>query len=336
MMERNRELKELRSDEAIAELLSKVPPRPAPPALDEALIREAVHAQWQKVSGAHVRRRHITSFALAASVLLAVFATLNLLRDPIGDIKNQQMATIEKQFGEISINSRIANVVQLAAIEGGDLVETGSESGLALGWHDGGSLRIDENTMVEFEAVNQIYLEYGRVYFDSEEGPLSSQPANRGAVEFLIRTDHGVIRHLGTQYMTRVGADELVISVREGVVSIDGNVTARASAGQQFAISASGSLTINDTNGVDDWEWVEKSTPAVNLNGHSVAEALAWVSRESGRTVSYASDSAEIVARETELQGDMELPPTRALEIFMMMVDLDARIEGDVIVVSED
>jgi hypothetical protein len=41
--------------------------------------------------------------------VLAVFATLNLLRDPVADISNQQMATIEKQFGEISVNARLAN-----------------------------------------------------------------------------------------------------------------------------------------------------------------------------------------------------------------------------------
>ena len=335
-MDRNKELKELRSDEAFAELLGKAPPRSAPPATDEALIREAVHAEWQLVSGRHVRRRHITSFALAASVLLAVFAGLNLMRDPVSDFRTQQMATIEKQYGDISVNSRIANADKVATIEGGAVVETGSESGLALGWHDGGSLRIDENTMVVFEAVNQIYLEYGRVYFDSEQGPLSSRPAKRGAVEFSIRTDHGVVRHLGTQYMARVGADELVISVREGVVSIDGHVTARASAGQQFAISGSGELSISETNGIDDWEWVEDATPAVNLNGRFVAEALEWVSRESGRTISYASEGAEMLAKQAQLRGDMELPPTRALEIFMMTVDLNARIEGEVIVVSED
>jgi len=336
VMERNKEIKELRSDEAFAELLGKVPPRSAPPAADEALIREAVHAKWQLVSGRHVRRRHITSFALAASVLLAVFATMNLLRDPVSDIRNQKMATIEKQFGDISVDARIAGDVEMAVIEGGAVVETGSESGLALGWHDGGSLRIDENTMVVFEAVNQIYLEYGRVYFDSREGPLSLQPAKSDAVKLSIRTDHGVVRHLGTQYMTRVGADELVISVREGVVSIDGHVTARASAGQQFAISGSGELSISETNGIDDWEWVEDATPAVNLNGRFVAEALEWVSRESGRTISYASEGAEMLANQARLRGDMELPPTRALEIFMMTVDLNARIEGEVIVVSED
>ena len=335
-MERNKEIKELRSDEAFAELLGKVPPRSAPPAADEALIREAVHAKWQLVSGRHVRRRHITSFALAASVLLAVFATMNLLRDPVSDIRNQKMATIEKQFGDISVDARIAGDVEMAVIEGGAVVETGSESGLALGWHDGGSLRIDENTMVVFEAVNQIYLEYGRVYFDSREGPLSLQPAKSDAVKLSIRTDHGVVRHLGTQYMTRVGADELVISVREGVVSIDGHVTARASAGQQFAISGSGELSISETNGIDDWEWVEDATPAVNLNGRFVAEALEWVSRESGRSISYASEGAEMLANQAQLRGDMELPPTRALEIFMMTVDLNARIEGELIVVSED
>jgi len=336
VMDRNKELKELRSDEAFAELFGKVPPRSAPPAADEALIREAVHAKWQLVSGRHVRRRHIRTFALAASVLLAVFATMNLLRDPVSEIRNQQMATIEKQFGDISVNARIAGDVEMAVIEGGAVVETGSESGLALGWHDGGSLRIDENTMVVFEAVNQIYLEYGRVYFDSREGPLSLQPAKSGAVKLSIRTDHGVVRHLGTQYMTRVGADELVISVREGVVSIDGHVTARASAGQQFAISGSGELSISETNGIDDWEWVEDATPAVNLNGRFVAEALEWVSRESGRSISYASEGAEMLANQAQLRGDMELPPTRALEIFMMTVDLNARIEGEVIIVSED
>jgi hypothetical protein len=136
--------------------------------------------------------------------------------------------------------------------------------------------------------------------------------------------------------MTRVGADELVISVREGVVSIDGHVTARASAGQQFAISDSGELSISETNGIDDWEWVEDATPAVNLNGRFVAEALEWVSRESGRSISYASEGAEMLAKQAQLRGDMELPPTRALEIFMMTVDLNARIEGEVIVVSED
>lgn len=305
------------------------------------LIRAAVHAEWQQLTAGNARRRRFTTYALAASVVLAVFAIFSLLRDPVADIGNLQMASINKQFGEITVNSRIAIAGQLAAIQGGDLVETDSASGLALGWHEGGSLRMDENTVIVFEAANQVYLQSGRIYFDSQKGPLSSQATTSGAANLSIRTDHGMVRHLGTQYMTAVANDELVISVREGVVSIariDGNVTARASAGQQFAISGSGALTINDTNGVDDWEWVEKSTPAVNLDGHLVSEALQWVSRESGRKIQYASAAAESLAQTDRLHGDfnVDVQPSRKLELFMMTVDLNARIEGDVIVVSED
>jgi len=333
-MDRNKRLEELRSDEAIAELLGTASPRPPPPAADEMLIREAVHAEWQRVAGGHVRRHRITSFAIAASVLLAVFAALNLLRDPVSDFGNQQAATIEKQFGAITVNDQLADPLQVAAINGGDIVETGTESGLALGWHDGGSLRLDQATVVVVEAANRIYLQQGRVYFDSEAGPLAAQPANRDAVELRIRTDYGVVRHLGTQYMTEVAADELLVSVREGLVSIDGK--ARAVRGQQFAISRSGVLSTSDTNGVDDWEWVEKSTPAVNLDDQPVHRALEWVSRESGRSIRYTSAAAEALARTKRLRGNFDLEPSRALEIFMMTVDLNARTEGEVILVSLD
>lgn len=335
-MERSTEFEEPGSEEAFVELFGKAQPRPVPPAADEALIRDAVHAEWRRVAGRKVRRRQIASFALAASVLLAVIATFDLVTGPAGDIADKPMAAVEKQFGEISINSRQAHAGQIAAIDGGDVVETGPGSGLALAWHDGGSLRIDENTSVEFEARDRIYLRGGRIYFDSEGSSLAPPPASSRAARLAIRTDHGVVRHLGTQYMTQVGTDVLVISVREGMVAIDGNVTARASAGQQFSISRSGELSITDTNGVDNWEWIEKSSPFVNLDGRLVSEALDWVSRESGRTVHYANASAERVAKQSRLRGNVELPPSRALEIFMMTTDLTARIEGQVIIVSEE
>ena len=137
-MDTNKEINELRSDEAFAELLGKAPPRPAPPASDEAMIRAAVHAEWQQVAGGHVRRRNITTFALAASVVLAVFATLNSLREPVVDFSDLQMAMIEKQFGEIRFNAQQAGSDQMAAIEGGDALQTGADAGLALSWHDGG------------------------------------------------------------------------------------------------------------------------------------------------------------------------------------------------------
>lgn len=336
LMERQADSDELRSDRAFAELLGRSPPRPLPPAEDEAMIREAVHAEWQEVARGRVQRRRIASFALAASVLLVVFTTLNLSRDPQVDFTTRQVATIEKQFGNVGINSTVVLPGEAMSISGGDRIDTGSGSGLALGWHGGGSLRVDESTSLVFEERNQVYLRHGRIYFDSQVSPLTSQATNNGPAQIAIRTDHGILRHMGTQYMAQVDGQELVISVREGVVAIDGTVPARALAGQRFAISASGELSIAGTNGVDDWEWVERSTPAVDLENRTVAEALEWVSRESGRRIRYASEEAEELASATRLRGFYELPPSRALPVFMLTVDLDATIDGEVIVVSAD
>ncbi|MDX1403357.1 MAG: FecR family protein [Woeseiaceae bacterium] len=335
-MERNVEPEELSSDEAFAALLSKAPPRAAPPADDERIVRAAVRSEWQAVTGERLRRRRVASLALAASLLLAVVGVFNLTSEKPVDISGMQMAAVDKQFGAVSINSRDRLAGQLAAINGGDVVETAADAGLALAWHDGGSLRIDENTSVVFEAQNRIFLRHGRVYFDSVNSHLQAQGARARASNFEIRTVHGLVRHLGTQYMTSVAGDSLVIAVREGVVAVDGEVTARASAGQQFAISAGGELTIGETNGVDEWEWIEKSTPAINLDGRLIAEALEWVSRESGRSIRYASDNAEALARTERLRGDYNMSPSRALNLFLLTTDLSASIEGEEIIISEN
>jgi ferric-dicitrate binding protein FerR (iron transport regulator) len=330
---------ELHSDAAFAELLGKAPPRVSPPEIVEAEIRRAIHAEWRAVTGKRSRRRQMVSFALAASVLLAVFASLGLLRQPLADFTALELASIDRKFGDVTIipqGEAIANSV--ASIEGGDVVETGDDSGMALGWHDGGSLRLDENTIVVFEAANQVYLQRGRVYFDSVD--FQSPSAAGDVFDFLIRTDNGVVRHLGTQYMTEITAAGMTVSVREGRVSIAGEQgNRRAVAGEQLAITASGAFAISSIESFDEqWRWIEKTTPPIDLHGRPVARALNWVSRESGYPLVFASENAAVLAETSELrgmQGQLDLQPSRALEIFMLTVDLDARFEDGRIIVSE-
>lgn len=334
----------LRTDQAFAELLGKAAPRPVPPAEDEAQIRDAVYTEWQMLAQRRRRKRHFTSFALAASVLLAVFATLNLLRDPVAPLESLQVAVIEKQFGQVSITAQNTNAVSSTiSISGGDVVATEDGSGLALRWHDGGSLRIDENTVVAFEAEDQIYLQKGRVYFDSATKLLTApangvqlQTSRAKVVEFRIRTDSGVLRHLGTQYMTEITADGFIVSVRDGMVSVNGQTNARIAEGQQAAIDASGVLTIDETLGFgDEWQWIEKTTPSVKLNGRLISEALDWVSRESGRSVKYVSPAAKELAETDFIRGDYDAEPSVALNLFIQTVDLKVEILDGFIVVSK-
>jgi ferric-dicitrate binding protein FerR (iron transport regulator) len=330
---------ELRSEQAFADLFGSASPRPAPPAADAAQIRDAVHAEWQGLMQRRSRRRQFTSLALAASVLLAVFVGLGLLRDPVRSFATQQVATIGKQFGPVIIRTHgeiAADAV--ASINGSDIVETRADAGLELGWHNGGSLRLDENTIVVFEAVNQVYLQKGRVYFDSINSPLSSRVGQAGLVDLRIRTDGGVVQHLGTQYMLEATADRLTIFVREGEVSVDGK-SGSARAGQKLAVSADGFVEIEDTDIYgDNWQWIEKTVPAVKLGGRPVSEALDWVGRETGRSIEFATPAAKTIANDFSLvgfDGEVNLNPVRALYMFADMADLNVRIDGGVILVLE-
>lgn len=338
-MNSKNEQAELRSEQAFADLLGSASPRPLPPAADEAQVRDAVHAEWRSLMQRRSRRRQFTSLALAASVLLAVFAGFGLLRDPMGSFAGQQVATIGKQFGPVIIRTQgeiASNAVAL--IKGSDIVETRADAGLELGWHDGGSLRLDENTIVEFEAANQVYLQKGRIYFDSVNSPLSSRVSRRGPVVLRIRTDGGVVQHLGAQFMLESNPDGLTISVREGKVSFDEN-KGLATAGQKMAVTVGGSVEVEETEVYgDEWQWIEKTAPAVQLGGRQAAEGFAWVGRETGRSIEFVTPTAEAIANNASIIGfnaETSLNPDRALFMIAEMADLNVQIDGGVIVVRE-
>jgi hypothetical protein len=66
-----------------------------------------------------------------------------------------------------------------------------------------------------------------------------------------------------------------------------------------------------------------------------VLELLEWVSRETGLQLRFESAGAEELARKELLKGEIDAPPTNALRLWMMSVDLDWRIDDGVIYVSE-
>jgi ferric-dicitrate binding protein FerR (iron transport regulator) len=314
---------DLRSEQALEELLGKAQPRPLPPAQDEELIRQAVRAEWDQVTNRRVRTRRMTNFALAASVLLAVFASLYALRGPFDDNQLHQLASIEKQFGVITM------------LNDGQAVETGAGSGLTLAWNDGGSLRLDENTRVEFESEADIYLHSGRIYFDSMPSNVPTVIADPDKPKLTIRTDAGMVKHYGTQFITQTNGNELNVLVREGRVSVEGtHVNEIATVGQKLTVTRSGQTTVHDVDVTGgDWQWIEKTSPSFTLDNRPIIEFLTWVSRETGNSLKFESPAAETVAREKGLYGVADMEPSRALRIYMQTTALDWRIEDGVIII---
>ncbi len=301
------------------------------------MIREAVQVEWQAVTGKRRSRTRLARFAMAASVLLAVIASFNVLRD--AGIAPLQVATINKSYGSILLGnqSQLHELSDFSAITAGQSIVTDTDSGIGLEWGRGGSLRIDADTRIEFISAEEVYLRSGRIYFDSTPSELIAGTAGESAeTKFWIKTDHGTMTHVGTQYMTSSSGTELTISVREGRVSMDGNYhNETVLEGQQLKVTGSNRASVaNFSRHGAAWDWVEKTAPIADVDGRSVDEFLKWVGRETGLDIFYESPEAEQKARAGILKGKVDMDPRSALAFRMMGEDLNFHIDGGTIKVS--
>ena len=301
-------------------------------------MREAVFSEWQAVTGRRRTRTNFTRFAVAATVLLGVAVSFNMLNDD--RIAPEQVASITASHGTIHVlgeQSEVHELTDLSVISAGQTIKTYSESGIGLEWGNGGSLRVAANTRIEFVSNDEIFLRSGKVYFDSTPSALlAAVDSNLKNAALRIRTDQGVVTHLGTQFMTESKGTELIVSVREGEVMIEGNYhDEKALDGQRISIqgSARGSVTNLPRFG-GEWSWIEEASPIVDTDGRSVAEFLTWVSRETGLQVKYPDSATEQAASEIVLNGTANLKPREALDFWLHGQDLNWYTDGGTIIVS--
>ncbi|MDH4125858.1 MAG: FecR family protein [Gammaproteobacteria bacterium] len=327
-----------RREDAVEVLLQRASPRPRPPEKDEEMVREAVLAEWQKVTGKRRARRQLLGFAVAASVLMAVAVTFNALRtDGAAPV---QVATINKSHGSIYVlgeQSTMHRLPDTSVVMAGQTIMTDHDSGIGLAWGGGGSLRVASDSVVEFIAHDTVYLRSGRIYFDSTPSALIAAISGGSKnVAFRIQTDHGTVTHLGTQYMAYSASDKLEVSVREGEVAIAGKYyDERALAGQQLSISGSARPTVLNIDSYGSaWNWIEETSPTVDTDGRSVDEFLRWVSRETGLLLEYPDAATQQAAAVAILRGNVNMKPSDALAFWLQGQDLRWYTDGGVIKVS--
>jgi hypothetical protein len=324
--------------ETLEDLLRQAAPRPTPPAGAAAIARAAIRDEWLATVGRRRRQRSAIGYAMAAAVILSVFAALNLMRAPTpGAI---QLASIVKSVGPVYVlgeRAELRETGELASIMSGQTVVTGAGAGLAVAWAGGGSLRLDQNTRVEFTDRESIFLQEGRAYFDSRAAALGAGADRSDSPVLRLRTQLGEMRHVGTQYMVRVDQKGLVVSVREGAVEIDGDYyDHKARSGEQVTLRGRERPSVlRIAPAGDDWEWIEQTTPVVDVDGRSLYEFLEWVSRELGLRLAFTGD-AETVARDAVLRGSIDSRPVDALRMRLASAALTWRIDGGVIYVGDD
>ncbi len=321
----------------LEDLLRHASPRPVPAPADEAAVRAAVKKEWQATTGTRRRRRRVLQFALAATVVLAAFVAFNSFRT--STVVPVQVGTIAKSFGQVYLlgeGSEPRATNDLASVVAGQTIVTGPETGLAIAWGNGGSLRVDEDTRLSFAGPDRIRLESGRVYFDSVSSPMRASVAAAKPAGLVLVTDHGDVQHVGTQYMARVDRRSLVVSVREGHVNVQGRFHSElARPGQQLTLAGSAQPSLlNIARSGGDWAWIDRTTPAVNVEGRTLDDFLNWACREMGLSLVYRGN-AEARAREHKLVGTINRRLSEAVPDSVATYDLDWNIEEGVLYISD-
>ncbi len=325
-------------DESLEQLLSKASPRPVPDSADAATAREAVRMEWLAVSGRNRSRKRMINFAVAATVLISAFSLFNVFRMP--DVDIVRVASIQKSIGSIYLlgdQSELIRADDLATIHAGQIIVTGDDAGIALAWGNGGSVRLDSNTVVEFRNDSTVFLRSGQIYFDSMPAGLVTDLVVSDVGSFEIETDYGVVSHVGTQFMTQVESGELRVSVREGQVDVAGQYYPHlVSQGEQVLFSGQRRPAVFSINAYGDaWDWVGRTAPMVDVEGKSVHAFLSWVGRELGMTVEYEDDKVEQVAHQAILKDRIDTQqPAEALRLRMLTAALDWQFVEGVIYVS--
>jgi ferric-dicitrate binding protein FerR (iron transport regulator) len=316
------------SPDALARLIEAAGRREAPPAQAYERALAAATEVWQ----AKVRRRRWRMAASLAAGIAAMgtgtFVALQTLdsQQPI----DEPIANLARVIGAVrtrSDDSQGWTIVHESAgaetLPRGAVLRTEAGSGAALRIDDV-SVRIAEDTEVALESRSRLRLDHGKVYVDTG----SAGVANR----MLVVSDAGSISDVGTQFEVQYRQGSYRVRVREGEVLLQNETQLqRGRAGEQLNVDASGTVSIAAISANDPaWNWVYALGTAPDIDNQPLTVLLAWVARETGVPVRYATPTIERRASATILHGSIRgLEPLQALTVMLATTDLHHEVLAD-------
>ncbi|MGB5579250.1 MAG: FecR family protein [Woeseia sp.] len=323
-----------RNEQMLEEILQHAEPRPRPADAAAASAYEALHKEWRGVTRARSRQRRAAFLGVAASLVVAAVAGTQWFESVPAPAEFLQIDVLRASGSEVHHNEAQHSAAQLVSaglnLQHGDELATSQGTRLALRW-DSGSLRLNENTRVRFDNAETLSLLSGQLYFDST--PFDA--GNTAPGRIAINTALGRVSHLGTQFQVGMLADELSVSVREGQVHIAGErIDVTLVKGEGMALATDGHFERHPVAGYDSaWQWAADIAPEQELGGHTTAEVLQWVARETGREVRFRTEAARAMAN-SEPRGISSLAPLSALRTIPFMTSLQYSLSDGYIIVD--
>jgi hypothetical protein len=267
----------------------------------------------------HKKRRNAWLAACASVLLVAVIALLGM---------PAQQTTPAISVVAISGDSHIthSNGTQLEMQRGqilrtGNIITTLGQSFLSINYQNF-DVRLNAHTSLRIDQ-QQLTLLSGEIYVSSTDQQRDQRIA--------IATPFATISDVGTQFIVSLTDSQVVSTVRQGSILVETKgtktaATATANNAQRVTVDQQNHIDIGETEGSgEQWEWIFQLTPTFKLEGKTVYEFLRWSTRETGQTLQFIDQRAELYARTTLLRGDIpKLNPASSVSLVLATTDLKA------------
>jgi ferric-dicitrate binding protein FerR (iron transport regulator) len=297
-------------------------------------IRRATEAEWRaqvEAAPAPPRRRWVPLAAAASAILVLAASALTLYVNDQRAAAGALLGTVARvEAPGLQQTQWLRNDVPLP--EGADLrvsqhLDARGDSLITLS--GGGNLRVARASAFEVLSPDAIRLERGELYVDIP-------PGARASARFSVITGDGEFRHVGTQFAVAVTHRQTRLRVREGAVLWRAaGEESRVEAGTEVTIDSGGARRRAIPTAGREWTWAESLAPEIEIENRPLREFLEWFSRETGRKLVLADDSARSQAGRIRMHGDVRgLTAMEALSAVMASTTLHYELPEGAIRVS--
>lgn len=298
----------------LGRLIKQAGRRVSPPPQVHESVRAAVEQAWNaSISQRKARRRSL--WLSAAAAVGAVTVGLIWLGARRGIPAPSEEATFVAARGEVSIAGAAGRglVVAGSRLPTGTTVRTGG-SGFVLLTVASVGVRIGPDTTLRLGRADHLRLTGGRLYAET------AVPETRGP-SLVVDTPFGRVSHLGTQFQLILAPKAMNVSVRSGRVKVtevngDAQVLARGEGVEVLQNGAVERLAVKPYGA--SWAWADMLEPDFPIDGRSLADFLAWYTRETGLRLVLLGGTTAAAVNHTTLSGSIAgLTPNEALAAVM-------------------
>ncbi len=311
-----------RSDDPLESLFAGVERRPQPS--DQARQRafEAVTEEWE---AAWERRTNIVRFvplAVAATLLLGVVGLVMTML-PVSSTHALELAQ-----GHIHVESVVYRAVQQPVVV--ELSDRSSVKAIeSTRWVAGDSadVRLAKGSEFTWLTPAKLALHRGNAYVITD-----------GRTPFSVKTAHGLITDIGTEFLVEINQGDLMVAVREGRIELATDTETRQTSpvdlGQASVFELTGDTIVERTEAAshERWNWVHITS--IGYTSTDPVTMFRTIAKDLGKQLRF-EHGVEARLRVEELHGDYRgMTPWAAFEQVLRVTDTRSDEANDIITIS--